>query len=145
MLLEGLPGAGKTAIAAQFIKDSGFYFVQTCSPHNMADLSESAKCAYIRKVLLLMLFLKIHLLFFFFLLQVFYDATYYDSSCILIDNIEGIIVGYVAPGHPFSTTVLRTFMVFIKERTPAMDGRKLLVLCTTSRRYTVLNLTNNGS
>jgi vesicle-fusing ATPase len=48
--LEGAPNAGKTALAAQLAKLSGFPFVKICSPEDMVGFTESAKCLQIRKI-----------------------------------------------------------------------------------------------
>ena len=50
ILIEGAPNAGKTALAAQLAKDSGFPFVKICSPDDMVGFTESAKCLQIKKI-----------------------------------------------------------------------------------------------
>ena len=37
ILLEGAPNSGKTALAAQIAKDSGFPFIKVCSPENISS------------------------------------------------------------------------------------------------------------
>ena len=49
-LLEGAPGAGKTALAATLALESGFPFVKFISAETMVGYSESAKCSAIAKV-----------------------------------------------------------------------------------------------
>ena len=50
ILLEGAPNAGKTALAAQLAKSSGFPFVKICSPDEMVGFTEAAKCLQIKKI-----------------------------------------------------------------------------------------------
>ena len=50
LLLHGIPGAGKTALAAEIAQQSGIPFIKVCSPVNMIGYSESAKCSTINKV-----------------------------------------------------------------------------------------------
>lgn len=49
-LLEGPPGAGKTALAATIGLGSNFPFVKVISADNMVGFSETAKSAQIAKV-----------------------------------------------------------------------------------------------
>ncbi|XP_066593290.1 vesicle-fusing ATPase 2-like [Prorops nasuta] len=111
VLLEGPPNSGKTALAAQIAKNSGFSFVQTCIPEDMLDLNETAKCEAIRKI--------------------FYNAYCSKLSCILIDGIENLI-DYVPLGPRFSNLTLQALLVLFKKQPPL--GHKLLILCTTSNR-----------
>ena len=53
MLLEGPPNAGKTALAAQLAKNSDFPFIKVCSAEEMVGFTETAKCLYIRKVIII--------------------------------------------------------------------------------------------
>ena len=71
MLLEGPPNSGKTALAAKIALSSGFPFVKLCSPAQMIGYSESSKCQYIKKI--------------------FDDAYKSVESCILVDDIEGLL------------------------------------------------------
>lgn len=50
VLLEGQSNTGKTALAAQFARQSDFPFVRVVSPEDMIGFTESAKCAILRKV-----------------------------------------------------------------------------------------------
>jgi vesicle-fusing ATPase len=111
VLLEGPPNAGKTGLAAQLAKKTNFPFIKICSPEDMVGFSESAKCLQIKKY--------------------FDDAYRSEMSCILIDNVERLF-DYCAIGHRFSNIVLQTLLVLLKKQPP--KGRKLLVICTTSRR-----------
>ena len=50
LLLEGAPGAGKTALAATIGMDSEYPFVKVVSADNMVGFSEPAKAAQISKI-----------------------------------------------------------------------------------------------
>ncbi|XP_076642480.1 vesicle-fusing ATPase 1 [Halictus rubicundus] len=111
VLLEGPPNSGKTALAARIAKNSDFPFVKVCSPEDMVGFTESAKCLSIRKV--------------------FDDAYRSQLSCILVDNIERLL-DYGPIGPRYSNLTLQALLVLLKKQPPR--GRKLLILCTTSRR-----------
>lgn len=111
VLLEGPPNAGKTALAAMLAKNSDFPFVKVCSPEDMVGFTEQAKCMSIRKV--------------------FDDAYRSQLSCILVDNIERLL-DYGPIGPRYSNLTLQALLVLLKKQPPR--GRKLLILCTTSRR-----------
>ncbi|KAF4521414.1 hypothetical protein B566_EDAN010571 [Ephemera danica] len=111
VLLEGPPNSGKTALAAQLAKASDFPFVKICSPEEMVGFTESAKCLQIRKI--------------------FDDAYRSVLSCILVDNIERLL-DYGPIGPRYSNLTLQALLVLLKKEPP--KGRKLLVLCTSSRR-----------
>lgn len=109
-LLQGPPGAGKTAIAAKIAVDSAFPFVRMISADEMIGYSESSKCQMIHRV--------------------FMDSYKSPLSIIFIDDIERII-DYVPIGPRFSNLVLQTLLVLLK-KLPPDEGRRLLVLGTTS-------------
>ena len=109
VLVEGPPNAGKTAIAAQLAKNSGFPFIKVCSPDDMVGYTESAKCLQIRKF--------------------FYDAHRSQLRCILVDNIERLL-DYGRIGPRYSNLTLQALLLLLKKE--PLIGRKLLVLCTTS-------------
>jgi vesicle-fusing ATPase len=111
ILLEGSPNTGKTALAAKLALESDFPFVKLCSPDDMVGYTETAKCMLIRKV--------------------FDDAYKSTQSCILVDNIERLL-DYSPIGQRYSNLVLQALLVLLKKEPPA--GRKLMVLCTASRR-----------
>jgi len=110
VLLKGPPASGKTAIVAKVAVSSGFPFVRMISADEMIGYSESAKCSLIHKI--------------------FLDSYKSPLSLIFIDDIERII-DYVPIGPRFSNTVLQTLLVLLK-KIPPDDGRKLLVVGTTS-------------
>nr|CAD7412325.1 unnamed protein product [Timema cristinae]CAD7431222.1 unnamed protein product [Timema monikensis] len=111
VLLEGPPNSGKTALAAQLAKTSDFPFIKVCSPEDMVGFSEASKCLHIRKV--------------------FDDAYRSQLSCILVDNIERLL-DYGPIGPRYSNLTLQALLVLLKKEPPR--GRKLLILCTSSRR-----------
>ncbi|XP_065202991.1 vesicle-fusing ATPase 1-like isoform X2 [Planococcus citri] len=111
VLIEGPPNSGKTALAAELAKRSNFPFVKVCSSEDMVGFSESAKCLNIRKV--------------------FDDAYKSQLSCILVDDIERLL-DYGPIGPRYSNLTLQALLVLLKKQPP--KGKKLLVLCTSSRR-----------
>ena len=111
ILLEGGPNAGKTALAAELAKRSGFPFVKICSPDDMVGFTESAKCMQIRKI--------------------FDDAYRSAQSCILVDNVERLL-DYGPIGPRYSNLTLQALLVLLKKNPP--KGNRLLIICTTSRR-----------
>ena len=117
MLLEGPPDVGKTALAAHMAIMSDFPFIKLCSPDDMVGYTETAKCMMIRKV--------------------FDDAYKSTLSCIVVDNIERLL-DYGAVGCRYSNLVLQALLVLLKKQPPL--GRKLLVICTTSKRDVIEQL-----
>jgi vesicle-fusing ATPase len=111
ILIEGPPNAGKSALAAKIAKLSDFPFTKVCSPDEMVAFTESAKCLQIRKV--------------------FDDAYRSTLSCIVVDNIERLL-DYGPIGPRYSNITLQALLVLLKKAPP--KGRKLLVICTSSRR-----------
>lgn len=90
---------------------SDFPFVKICSPDDMVGFTESAKCLQIRKI--------------------FDDAYRSMMSCVLVDNIERLL-DYGPIGPRYSNLTLQALLVLLKKTPP--KGRKLLVICTSSRR-----------
>ena len=111
ILVEGAPNAGKTALAAQLAKMSGFPFVKIVSPEDMVGFTETAKCMQIRKI--------------------FDDAYRSQMSCILVDNIERLL-DYGPIGPRYSNLALQSLLVLLKKHPP--KGNRLLIICTTSRK-----------
>lgn len=110
VLLQGPPAAGKTAIAAKVAVDSGYPFVRMISADEMIGYSDTSKSQMIHKA--------------------FMDSYKSPLSLIFIDDIERII-DYVPIGPRFSNTVLQTLLILLK-KVPPDEGRKLLVIGTTS-------------
>lgn len=111
VLIEGAPNAGKTALAAEIARKSDFPFLKVCTPEDMVGFTETAKCLSIRKV--------------------FDDAYRSQLSCILVDNIERLL-DYGAIGPRYANLTLQALLVLLRKEPP--KGKKLLILCTTSRR-----------
>lgn len=111
ILLEGPPNAGKTALAAKLALLSDFPFIKICSPDDMVGFTESAKCLQIRKI--------------------FDDAYRSTMSCIVVDNLERLL-DYGPIGPRYSNLALQALLVLLKKQPP--KGRKLLIVCTSSRR-----------
>lgn len=111
ILLEGPPNSGKTALAANLALLSDFPFVKICSPDDMVGFTESAKCLQIRKI--------------------FDDAYRSTLSCIVVDNLERLL-DYGPIGPRYSNLTLQALLVLLKKQPP--KGKKLLILCTSSRR-----------
>jgi len=110
VLLEGPAYSGKTAVAAKVAVSSGFPFVRMISADEMIGYSDMSKCQAIHRA--------------------FLDSYKSPLSLIFIDDIERII-DYVSIGPRFSNTVLQTLLVLLK-KVPPDDGRRLLVIGTTS-------------
>jgi len=111
ILLNGVPGSGKTALAATLAKSSDFPYLRVLSPELLVGYSETAKCARITKV--------------------FEDSYRSPYSVIVVDDIERILE-YVNIGPRFSNAILQTLIVLMKKIPP--KGRKLLVIGTTSAK-----------
>lgn len=117
VLLEGPPDTGKTALAAHLALSSEFPFIKLCTPDEMVGYTENAKCMAIRKV--------------------FDDAYKSNLSCIVVDNIERLL-DYGPVGPRYSNLVLQALLVLLKREPPL--NRKLLVICTTSRKQVMEEL-----
>ncbi|VDD80929.1 unnamed protein product [Mesocestoides corti] len=111
LLLEGPPKAGKTALAVEIARRSGFPFVKIVTSHKMIGYTETAKCMAIKKV--------------------FDDAAKSPMSVVIVDNIEGLIE-YNPVGPRFSNYMVQAIKDLVSQPLPA--GRKMLVLATTSLR-----------
>ncbi|PVF99964.1 AAA-domain-containing protein [Serendipita vermifera] len=117
VLLHGLPGTGKTALAATIAQNSEYPFIKLVSPDKMVGFSEQQKVQAINKI--------------------FNDSYKSPLSVIVVDNIERLI-DWVKIGSRFSNAVVQTLMVLMGRRPPM--GRRLLILATTSNRAMVEEL-----
>jgi vesicle-fusing ATPase len=122
VLLNGPPGSGKTALAAQIALDSGAPFIKMVCPEDVAGYNEAAKIQHI--------------------LRVFNDAYKSQTSVVVVDDIETLI-DYVSVGPRFSNSVLQTLKVLFKKRPP--KNRRLLILATTSERALMKELNIHNS
>lgn len=109
VLLHGLPGSGKTTLAATMAAKSDFPFIKIISPNRMVGFSEAQKIAAITKT--------------------FQDSYKSPLSVIVVDNIERLL-DWTYLGNRFSNAVLQTLLVLIAQKPP--KGRRLLVLATSS-------------
>ena len=116
ILVEGVPGAGKTAIAASLALQSGFPFIKLISPNGLVGQTEVMKAQMIARV--------------------FDDAHKSPLSLVMLDDLERLLE-YVRIGPRFSNLVLQTLLTCIK-RTP--KSSKLVVLATTSNGSTLEQL-----
>ena len=108
-LLEGAPGAGKTALASTLGLDCAYPLVRLISPDAMVGHSEAAKVAALAKA--------------------FDDAARSPLSLVIVDDIERLLE-YVPIGPRFSNAILQALLVLLKKAPP--PGRRLLVVGTTS-------------
>eukprot|EP00457_Paulinella_chromatophora_P002362 gb/GEZN01002366.1/.p1 GENE.gb/GEZN01002366.1/~~gb/GEZN01002366.1/.p1 ORF type:complete len:748 (-),score=162.37 gb/GEZN01002366.1/:215-2458(-) len=118
VLLEGTPGCGKTAIAAQLALESQFPFIKLISPETMVGMRDDQKAMDIAKV--------------------FDDAYKSPLSLVILDNLERLLE-YVAIGPRFSNAVLQVLLVVLK-RLPPVVGRKLVILATGSSKRVLHDL-----
>lgn len=95
VLIEGAPGAGKTALAATVAMHSEYPFIKLITPDDYVGMSDIAKCNAIAKV--------------------FDDAYKSPLSIVVIDNIERLLE-YVAIGPRFSNNVLQTLLVLLNKQ-----------------------------
>lgn len=115
---RGQPSSGKTAIAAKIAVESGFPFVRIISADEMIGYSDVSKSTQIHKI--------------------FMDSYRSPLSLIFLDDIERLIE-YVPIGPRFSNSVLQTLMILLK-KIPADEGRKLLIIGTTSSGHLLEDL-----
>jgi len=117
ILLEGLVGSGKTALASKIATESGYPYVKLISPEVLIGLSEIGKCSKITKV--------------------FEDSYKSPVSCIVVDDLERIL-DYVRIGPRFSNSILQTLAVLLKREPP--KGRRLLIISTCTNRKIIEDL-----
>ena len=121
ILLEGITGTGKTALAATIARESGFPYVKLVSPEQYVGFSETAKAQHINKV--------------------FEDAYRSSLSCIVVDDIERLLE-YVRIGPRFSNVVLQTLFVLLKKTPPAVRFLFIFLIHFINSHFT--NNNNNN-
>lgn len=117
VLIYGPPGSGKTALAARIALDSQFDFIRLISAADMIGYNEMSKINYLNKV--------------------FNDAYKSTLSVIVIDAIEDLI-DWSPIGPRFNVAVVGTIGTLLAKQPP--EGRRLLVLATTSEESTMRHL-----
>eukprot|EP00056_Hartaetosiga_gracilis_P003950 m.69745 g.69745 ORF g.69745 m.69745 type:complete len:768 (+) comp11645_c0_seq1:143-2446(+) len=116
LLLSGVAGSGKTALAATLALQSSFPYVKLITPETLVGRSEYAKVQAITKA--------------------FEDAYKSKLSVVVVDDIERLL-DYSVLGNRFSNVVLQSLLVLFKK--PPPQGHKLFVVGTTSN-HAVLEL-----
>lgn len=117
VLLHGPKGSGKTALAAQIALDSQFPLMKLVSSMDISGMNEQQKIQHLTKV--------------------FTDAYKSPLNLLVLDEIEQIIE-WVPVGPRFSSAVLNSLKVLIKNRPP--KGRPLLIIATTSEKSVMSQL-----
>jgi len=110
VLLSGMSGCGKTALAAHLAQSSDYPFIRRVSSEQFVGSSEHAKINKITKI--------------------FEDAYKSKLSVIVLDDLERLM-DYVRIGPRFSNGVLQMLFALLK-KPPPKKGRKLLVIASTS-------------
>ena len=118
VLIEGVNGSGKTALAAKLAMESDFLFVKMISPEQFVGKPDFTKVAEIVKV--------------------FDDAYKSDLSLIILDDIERLIE-FIHIGSRFSNLLLQTLLILIKKKPPNHE-RKLMIIGTTAQRDVLADL-----
>lgn len=110
VLLEGVNGSGKTAIAAKLAMESQFLYVKMISPEMFVGKPDFSKVQEIVKI--------------------FEDAYKSSLSLIILDDLERLIE-YISIGSRFSNLLLQALLILIKKK-PANPERKLMIIGTTA-------------
>ncbi|KAL7675137.1 hypothetical protein ACOME3_001404 [Neoechinorhynchus agilis] len=110
VLIEGPIGCGKTAMACKAAMESEFPFVKMCTPVDMIGFTEIAKSLSVK--------------------EIFLDAYKSPASCVILDNIEGMIE-YAAIGPRFSNLMVQSIKLLLSK--PLEKDRRLCVIGTTSQ------------
>lgn len=118
VLIEGVNGSGKTALAAKLAMESDFLYVKMISPEQFVGKADFVKVAEIVKV--------------------FDDAYKSNLSLIILDDIERLIE-FIHVGSRFSNLLLQTLLILIKKKPPNPE-RKLMIIGTTAQRDVLADL-----
>nr|WCZ58294.1 vesicular-fusion protein SEC18 [Paratrimastix eleionoma] len=110
ILLEGEHGVGKTSIAVDLARNSGFPFVKFLSPKDFEKMStESAKVTMV--------------------CNIFEDVYKSPLSVVVLDDFEEIIE--LSTGPRFSNSLLHCLLTYMTSA-PPRTGSRLLTITTTS-------------
>lgn len=93
-------------MAGYIAKNSNFPFIKICRAHNMPGMSETVKCAHLRKI--------------------FEDAYRSANSCIVLDDIERLF-DYSPVGPRYSNVVVMALWSWLSKTPP-----KVIILKITS-------------
>ncbi|KAK7195573.1 vesicular-fusion protein nsf [Novymonas esmeraldas] len=110
VLVDGVPGSGKSAVSAYLAEVADFPYVKVVSAEDMVGYGEMQRVNILRKA--------------------FEDAYKSPASCIILDDLERLI-DFSQLGGRYSNTLLQALLVLIKRPPPA--GKKLLVVGTTGQ------------
>jgi len=113
ILLSGIDGSGKSALACDTARRFGFPFVRVVSPDAYVGMGENAKVSAIVKV--------------------FDDAYKTRMSCIVLDDLERLCE-FVSIGPRFSNVMLQALMVLVKRPHPK-PGCKLQIIATCHETF----------
>ena len=113
ILIEGIDGSGKSALACDTARRFGFPFVRVVSSDNFVGMSENSKVSAIVKI--------------------FDDAYKTKMSCVILDDLERLCE-FVPIGPRFSNTVLQALMVLVKRPHPK-PGSKLQIIATCHETF----------
>lgn len=108
--LCGEHGAGKTALAVRLALDSGIPMIKRVGAEDMLGTTSLGKVRVLH--------------------EAFEDAYKSSQSLLILDDVERMME-YVPLGRHFNNDVLQALLVLLR-RGPPKDGRRLLVICTTS-------------
>mmetsp|Transcript_44090 Transcript_44090/g.82453 ORF Transcript_44090/g.82453 Transcript_44090/m.82453 type:complete len:750 (+) Transcript_44090:66-2315(+) len=108
-LLHGIPGSGKSALAAHVARRSDFPFIRRLSGEVLAGETEFTKLQTIKRT--------------------FEDAEKSPLSLIILDDLERL-VDYACIGQRFSNNILQLLFGLLKKRSE--KGHRMLVIGTTS-------------
>ena len=109
VMLTGMRGVGKSALAADLALNGGFPFVKRITGESLVGLHEEGRANVLQKA--------------------FRDAYKSPSALIILDDIERIME-YVPVGPRFSNQVLQALLVLVKAQPP--PGHRLMVIGTSS-------------
>ena len=113
ILLSGIDGSGKSAVACDTARRFGFPFVRVVSPDAYVGMSENAKVSAMVKI--------------------FDDAYKTRMSCIILDDLERLCE-FVSIGPRFSNVILQALMVLVKRPHPK-PGCKLQIIATCHETF----------